>query len=80
MEKIYETSSIHLASFLKMKGYRMNKLSMHEDGKRVVFHFIDDDNRKTVVQEYFGNTGGFLNFIDAFNDLKAMIHNYKENV
>lgn len=80
MPTYFETSSIHLATFLKMKGFTIEKLSMHDDNKRVIFHFIDNDTRKDLVKEYFENKEGFFSFVSAFNDLKVMIHNFKENV
>ncbi|MFH1759993.1 MAG: DUF5659 domain-containing protein [bacterium] len=73
--KIFETTDIGLAAFLKCSGLEIKKAAQHKG--RIIFSFIDDPLRKDLVYKYFNSQGivDALSFKNVLRNLKAMINN-----
>lgn len=66
----------YLASYLRCHGYRF--VGIRKAGRRSVFRFEDQANRRDVMLAFFNNEGNVrpLAYSAAIKDLKALIHNY----
>jgi hypothetical protein len=74
IKKIYRTSDLHLAAFLKAKGMRI--LDTTKSGGKSTFVFSDEGNSKELIQEFFND--GLVSvtaFKNALQDLKTMVYN-----
>ena len=75
---LFETKDINLAAYLKgVKGY--NIADILEAKGRVIFCFEDSDKRKKDVLSFYNDDGGHLTYVNAWKDLKNMLHNVKKD-
>lgn len=73
--KEFRTSDLFLASFLKASGFEIDDV-IKTEGK-TVFCFIDKEDRKQLVKDYFNNKATIecLSFVRAQRELKGMLYN-----
>lgn len=72
-QKIYRTTDLYLAAFLKAKNWFVR---LERDGSRCTFTFIDDKDLKKDIESFF-NDGevGANSYKNAIQDLKTMMYN-----
>lgn len=72
--KIYKTSDLYLAAFLKLKG---QKLSVEKNKGKAIFSFGEDDELLKLVNEYLTEEGTCnpLSYTNSIKNLKNLIYN-----
>ena len=74
-QKIYVTTDLYLASFLKARGFRL--VETEREGRRVAFVFEDREDRKSAIREFYDDGLVRVNdFKHAIQDLKAAVYNW----
>lgn len=71
--QVFATSDFYLSVFFLAKDLRF--LNYEREGRKVVFHFPDTLERKTLTIEY--HDGGIVNvhdFVCSIKELKHIIH------
>ena len=68
-----ETTDIHLAAFLKTKGFTC---SVKKIGKRGTFIFNND--AKLCIDEFYGENSLFLKYALNLRALKSQVYNTSE--
>lgn len=78
--KIYETSDIYLAAYLRNSGLRY--LSLRHAVNRVFFTFQDDTNRRELVRAFYSDEATISPRIlrDGVRDLKSLIRSARPTV
>ena len=75
---LFETKDINLAAYLKgIKKYDI--IDIVELNGRVVFCFKDLVQRKKDVLNFYNDDGEHLSYVNAWKDLKNMLHNVKKD-
>jgi len=70
----YSTSDFWVASFLKVKGFRI--LNVRREAGRSVFIFEDRPDREGLLRDFYNNASVGVNDIkSAAQDIRALIHN-----
>ena len=70
----YETTDLYLATFLKVRGFRL--LDAKRDGRRVTFVFEDRQDRNEILRSFYNEGTVSANaFKNALQDLKSVIYN-----
>jgi len=73
--KIYGTSDLYLAAYLKSKG--MGIMDREVEGRRITFLFEDTPEREKLVRDFFNNgTVSVADYVHALQDVKSVVFNY----
>lgn len=74
-EILFETNDIALAAYLKIKGLNIKKI--YSAGKKIIFSFIDAQDRKKWIDDYFNGNARVdpLMYKDAMRNLKTYTFN-----
>lgn len=77
---VFQTKDLHLATYLKMKGYLMHNVARDGESDRVIFGFVDSNikQREKDVLAFYNDDGQFKTFSATWRDMKALAHNYKK--
>lgn len=72
--KIYKTTDLYLAAFLKLKG---QKLSVEKNKGKAIFSFGEDDELLKLVNDYLTEEGTCnpLSYTNSIKNLKNLIYN-----
>lgn len=72
-DKVYETSDIYLAAYLRNSNLRY--ISLRHAANRVFFTFQDDNNRRELVRAFYSDEASISPRVlrDGVRDLKSMI-------
>ena len=72
---VYNTTDFYLACYLKCIGYSLVDVLLN--GKKSVFVFIDQSDRKDAVLDFYNNAGQVVprKLIASIQDMKAVLHN-----
>ena len=72
--KIYKTSDLYLAAFLKLKG---QKLSVEKNKGKAIFSFEGNDVLTKLVNDYLTEEGTCnpLSYTNSIKNLKNLIYN-----
>ena len=74
MNETYQTNDFYLSAFLKAKGMKL--VDTERDGRRALFIFEDQPNRRELIKEFYNEGIVKINdFKNAIQDLKAIIYN-----
>lgn len=70
---VYETSDLHLASFLRCRGFEIAGIARNGDG-RTAFAFGESEELRRAILD-FANDGpiGARSFSNTLRDLKGMV-------
>lgn len=71
---IYETSDLYLVSYLKVKGFKFNTITIK---KRIKFQFEKTEDFDKELNIYFSEMGSVepLLFSNTIKNIKNLIHN-----
>ena len=74
-ELLFETNDLGLAAYLKLEGIEIKGMSKNKG--RTLFCFIDKEERKKLVQDYFGGKAKVdpLLYKNLLRDLKVFTIN-----
>ena len=74
-ELLFETNDLGLATYLRLEGMELKNMSKVRG--KTVFCFIDRENRKKLVQDYFGGKARVdpLLYKNLLRDLKIFTIN-----
>jgi|TARA_Y100000389_G_scaffold151026_1_gene150701 hypothetical protein len=72
--KIYKTTDLYLAAFLKLKG---QKLSVEKNKGKAIFSFGENDELTKLVNDYLTEEGTCnpLSYTNSIKNLKNLIYN-----
>ena len=72
--KIYKTTDLYLAAFLKLKG---KKLSVEKNKGKAIFSFEENDVLTKLVNDYLIEEGTCnpLSYTNSIKNLKNLIYN-----
>jgi hypothetical protein len=72
--KIYSTTDLYLASYLKLKEY---KFEVEKKGNKVHFNFFRNEQLNSHVVEYLNESGQCnpLKYANSIKNLKNLIYN-----
>jgi hypothetical protein len=72
--KIYKTTDLYLAAFLKLKG---QKLSVEKNKGKAIFSFEENDVLTKLVNDYLTEEGTCnpLSYTNSIKNLKNLIYN-----
>jgi len=74
-ELLFETNDLGLATYLRLEGMEIKKTTKIRG--RTIFCFLDKENRKKLVQDYFGGKARVdpLLYKNMLRDLKVFTIN-----
>jgi hypothetical protein len=72
--KIYKTTDLYLAAFLKLKG---QKLNVEKNKGKAIFSFDENEELSKLVNEYLTEEGSCnpLSYTNSIKNLKNLIYN-----
>ncbi len=74
--KTFKTSDLHLATALKLHGFKLITVNKDFQSGRGIFIFEDESRRPVFVQDFFEGSlqGSLKKYISMWADLKALIN------
>lgn len=74
INSVFDTEDLNLAAYLKMQGYELCGIDRGTRDNKTKFSFLDQENREQDILNFFNDKGGFMQFCNAWANLKSLLH------